>query len=90
MPVSTPGLPNILPPASGPPVLSGLSIQPDQSFLLKFSAAPGHTYRLEFKNDLNEETWRPLGTNRFANGLLQFFSDVPDSPQRFYRVVLVE
>ena len=90
MPVSTPGLPNVLPPASGAPVLSGISIQPDQSCLLTFGASPGHTYRLEFKDDLSEETWRPLGTNQFANGPLQFFSDVPAAPQRFYRVVQVE
>jgi hypothetical protein len=90
MPVSTPGFANILPPASGPPVVSGVSIQPDRSFLLKFAASPGHTYRLEFKDDLSDETWRPLGTNQFANGSLQFFSDVSDAPHRFYRVILVE
>jgi hypothetical protein len=90
MPTYTPGSSNIIPPASGPPVLSGIALQPDGSHALTFSASPGHVYRLEYKNDLNEATWHPLGTNEFATSTTQFFSDVPDAPQRFYRVVLVE
>ncbi len=90
MPTPSPGSPNILPPASGPPVVSGISIQPDNSCVLTFEASPGHTYRLEFKDDLNEENWRPLGANHFATSTLESFIDVPEAPQRFYRVVLVE
>jgi hypothetical protein len=88
MPTPSPGSPNVLPPASGPPLLSGIAAQSDGSFLLTFEASPGHVYGLEFKNDLNEANWRPLGTNQFATGPIQFFTDVPDGPQRFYRIVL--
>jgi len=90
MPTSTPGSPNVLPPASGPPEVLGIAIQPDGSCLVTFDASPGHVYRIEFKDDLSEATWRPLGTNQFASGATQFSSDVPNAPQRFYRVVLVE
>ena len=89
MPIlSSPGSANILPPASGPPNVSGLAIQPDGSCVLTFDASPGHTYRLEFEDELSEVNWRPLGTNEFATGTTQFFSDIPNEPQRFYRVVL--
>jgi hypothetical protein len=65
-------------------------MQPGQSCVLTFESEPGHTYRVEFKNDLNEITWRPLGTNQFATGATLTISDSPTGPQRFYRVVLVE
>jgi hypothetical protein len=66
------------------------AMQADHSCALTFESEPGHTYRVEFKNDLNETTWRPLGTNQFATGDTLTFSDTPAAPQRFYRVVLVE
>jgi hypothetical protein len=90
MPIASPGNANILPPASGPPSVSGFAFQPDGSCLLTFDASPGHTYRLEFKDELDETNWRPLGANQFATGATQFFSDTPNEPQRFYRVVLVQ
>ncbi len=90
MPTPSPEGPNILPPASGPPRVSDFALQPDGTCLLTFDASPGHIYRLEFKDDLSEATWRPLGTNQFATGTPQFFSDAPNEPQRFYRVVLVQ
>ncbi len=90
MPVPSPRNPNILPPASGPPVMTGFAMQPDHSCVLTFESAPGHTYRVEFKNDLNEPIWQPLGTNEMATGTSMTISDNPGGPQRFYRVVLVE
>jgi hypothetical protein len=90
MPEPSPRSPNILPPASSPPVLTGIEMQPDHSYVLMFESEPGHVYRVEFKNDLTELDWHPLGTNQFATGATFTFSDSPFSPQRFYRVVLVE
>jgi hypothetical protein len=90
MPASTPESTNILPPVSSAPEVSDIKLQSNGSFLLTFTAEPGHTYRLEYKDDLTDTNWRPIGTNQFANGFTQFFSDAPNAPQRFYRVVLVE
>jgi hypothetical protein len=90
MPVPSPRSPNILPPASGPPVVTGIAMQPDHSCVLTFQSAPGHTYRVEFKNDLNEPVWQPLGTNEIATGASLTISDNSGGPQRFYRIVMVE
>jgi hypothetical protein len=86
----SPRSPNILPAASGPPLLSGISIQPDQSCVVTFQASAGHVYRIEYKDDLTEANWHQLGTNHFATGTIQSFSDTPTGPHRFYRVSLVQ
>ena len=90
MPVPSPRSPNILPPASGPPVVTGFAMQPDHSCVLTFVTAPGHTYRVEFKDDLNEPIWQPLGTNEIATGASMTISDNSGGLQRFYRIVMVE
>jgi hypothetical protein len=90
MPVPSPRSPNILPPASGPPVVTGIAMQTDHSCVLTFESAPGHTYRIEFKNDLGAPSWQPLGADEIATDTSLTIIDNSDGPQRFYRVVLVE
>jgi hypothetical protein len=90
MPQPSPGSPNILPPASAPPQITGIAIQADQSCGITFETVPGHTYRIEFKDDLSEASWHPLGTDHFATGPTHSFTDIPSGPQRFYRALLAQ
>ena len=50
----------------------------------------GRTYRVEYKDDLNSPVWTPLGGNHTAVDPILTISDlISDSPQRFYRMVLL-
>lgn len=90
MPVSSPRLPNLLPVASHPPVVRWMEVESGQNCVLNFQSEPGHTYRIEFKNDISEPNWRPLGANIFATDASLTVGDTPGVPQRYYRIVLVE
>jgi hypothetical protein len=75
-----------LPPAASitPPVNGMVS--------LSFPTIPGKTYRVEFKNHLNDISWTalPQGNNQVAGGTsLIINDDIGQSPQRFYRIEVV-
>jgi Lamin Tail Domain/CotH kinase protein len=86
----SPGSPNLLSAASGPPVVIGVSLQPDNSFALTLQTSPGHSYRVEFKDNLNDATWLPLGPVQMATESTLTVSDSAGGPQRFYRITMVE
>jgi len=74
----------IAPPQITQTTLSG------QSFTFVWLTTPGHTYRVEFKDDLNAASWTPLTTDMIANnGSLSAIVDVTGATQRFYRILLV-
>jgi hypothetical protein len=58
---------------------------------LNFAVYAGQTYRVEFKDNLEDGTWTPLGDDIVADSSV---ISVPDSAtgnaRRFYRVLLVE
>ena len=89
MPTPSPKAPNILPPASNVPTVTAFSVQPNQNFHLTFQTSPGHTYRVEYKNDLSDPIWLPLGTDYFATTNAAAVSDTASSEQRFYRVNMI-
>ncbi|HLP78111.1 MAG TPA: lamin tail domain-containing protein, partial [Candidatus Paceibacterota bacterium] len=89
MPTPSLLLPNVLPPALAPPSFIGFSHQAGQ-LGITFHTSPGHTYRVEFKNDLSDPTWSPLGSDHFATEASLSVSDGISGPQRFYRVRMVE
>jgi hypothetical protein len=61
-----------------------------QSFTFVWQTTAGHTYRVEFKDDLNEASWTPLTTDMNANGSsLSAIVDVTGAARRFYRILLV-
>ncbi|PYK96206.1 MAG: hypothetical protein DME19_20485 [Verrucomicrobia bacterium] len=61
-----------------------------QQLTLAWQTAPGHTYRVEFKNDLNATAWTPLSGDMTAGGAsLTANIDVTGAPQQFYRILLV-
>jgi len=50
--------------------------------------AAGKTYRVEYKMNLNDTNWQPLGPDRLATGSSLTVTDVIGAnPQRFYRVI---
>jgi hypothetical protein len=90
MPAPSPKAPNILPPASNAPTVTAFSVQPGQSLNLTFQTSPGHTYRVEYKNNLDDSNWLPLGTDCFATGSTQTINDSPGNSQRFYHVQMIQ
>jgi hypothetical protein len=90
MPTPSPMLPNVLPPASNVPTVTACSLQANQSLNLTFQTSPGHTYRVEYKNDLSDSIWLPLGADHFATGSTETINDNSSNLQRFYRVNMVQ
>jgi hypothetical protein len=89
MPTPSPELPNILPAATNMPTVTACSVQADQSFNLTFQTSPGHTYRVEFKYDLSDPIWLPLGADYFATSSTATINDDSSNVQRFYRVNMI-
>lgn len=57
---------------------------------LGWATIPGHAYGVEWKDDLNQPTWQPLGAPSTATGTsLSTTLNVAGSSQRFLRVVEV-
>jgi hypothetical protein len=65
-------------------------VAPNSSVGLTWTARPGHRYRLQFKDSLDDE-WQPLDGEIPAAGTeLHFTNSVSGVTQRIYRVTLVE
>jgi hypothetical protein len=91
MPAPSPKAANILPPASTPPSVTSVWLATDGSVSLAFYTCPGHTYRLEYNDNLTTSAWTPLTGNLFATGTELVVSDPTPSPDhRFYRIVLTD
>jgi Putative Ig domain len=57
---------------------------------LRWTAIAGHSYRLEYKNDLEDTNWNDLGSNIMATQATASGTDPSGvASQRFYRVVLL-
>ena len=60
------------------------------NIFLNWSAVPGQTYQLEYKDDLTAPTWTPMGDPvTGTGGTLTLTNDFGDSPQRFFHLRLV-
>ena len=65
--------------------------QSGETVFISVPSIPGRTYRLEYKNALDDPSWEPLGTDALANGPTLTFADgTAANGQRFYRVVLAQ
>ena len=74
----------IAPPQFTQPSLSG------QQVTLTWQTTPGHTYRVELKNDLNDSSWTPLSGDMTAAGVSMSVSlDITGAPERFYRILMI-
>jgi len=87
MPSPSPTAANILPPAPTPPTITSVILTASGQASLTFQTWPGHTYRLEYNDNLAASPWIPLTGNLFATGTQLVVSDPSPSPdQRFYRI----
>ena len=87
MPTPSPNAANILPPAPTPPSITSVALTAGGQASLTFETWPGHTYRLEYNDNLAASPWIPLTGNLFATGTQLVVSDPSPSPdQRFYRI----
>jgi len=60
------------------------------NIFLNWPAVAGQTYQLEYKDDLTAPTWTPMGDPvTGTGGTLTLTNDFGDSPQRFFRLQLV-
>jgi hypothetical protein len=57
---------------------------------LSFPTIPGKTYRIEFKNDLNNPAWTPLVTTVAAGSTLPATDTLGANRQRFYHIVQLD
>jgi hypothetical protein len=88
----TPRAPNLLglPPA---PEVTELTVTLGESVAISFRPVVGRACQVEYKNDLNDAFWEPLGLHRAASADPVTIIDTTDPaarPQRFYRVVLLQ
>jgi hypothetical protein len=75
----------------GPPRISGITPPLSGVVTLTLPAIAGKTYRVEYKTNLNESAWSPLGGSRFATSAsLTIDDDIGSQPQRFYRVLVAD
>ncbi|MDB6038978.1 MAG: CotH protein [Verrucomicrobiales bacterium] len=73
------------------PNIGFFAIQSDGSISLLATVISGRTYQVQFKNNLNDATWTPLGNNRTASGkTITVVDPVSDEQERFYRVILLQ
>jgi hypothetical protein len=75
----------------GPPRISGITPPLNGMVTLALPAIVGKTYRVEYKNNLNDAAWSPLGGNRLATSTTLTIDDtIGNQPQRFYRVLVAD
>jgi len=75
----------------GPPRISGITPPMNGVVTLTLPAITGKTYRVEYKNNLNDPAWTPLGGNRLAtSATLTIDDNIGSQPQRFYEVLIMD
>ena len=61
------------------------------SIHLVFDSTPGHTYQVQYKDNLSESVWRPLNPPVVAdNNTLNTSDAINPAAQRFYRIVQLD
>jgi hypothetical protein len=75
----------------GPPRIAGITPPLNGVVTLTVPAIAGKTYRVEYKNNLDDSVWTPLGGNRLATSAPLVIDDhIGAQPQRFYRVLVLD
>ena len=59
---------------------------------LLFQTIPGKTYRVDYKNSLNDPAWQPLGGDRPAGVMtrITITDTLAGRAQKFYRIVQLD
>ncbi|MDB6021343.1 MAG: Peptidase propeptide, partial [Pedosphaera sp.] len=84
---------SIAPPVSSIPNITGLTANPDGSFNLSLTGAPGYTYILQATTNIfSSADWLSVATNTLGtNGVWQFNdAQATNFQQRFYRLQLAQ
>jgi hypothetical protein len=72
-----------------PPAGSSTSVS-GNVLTLTWPTVPGKTYRIQFKNHLEDADWSTQGADQVGTGApLALNVDLTATPQRFYRVMVV-
>jgi hypothetical protein len=71
------------------PALQHVAFSGDTA-LLKWSAIPGMTYRVEYKENLDDPDWEALDADVSADGPVATAHDHGFGGQRFYRILILE
>jgi hypothetical protein len=80
----TAGRPNLIPPTGTASLPGNGKVQ------LSFTVQPGFTYQLEYKDDLSDAGWLPLGLPVMAEtAALVIEDEISGQPQRFYRLAVI-
>jgi hypothetical protein len=74
-----------------PPRLLGLT-RPNNGILsFNLAVTPGKHYRVQYKKNLGDAEWLPLGPDRTATGTTMLVEDVLGTdPNRFYCVLILD
>ncbi len=74
-----------------PPRLTGISRLLNGRVALSFQAIAGKTYRVEYKDALDDPVWTALGSDLTATTSALIITDnIGANSQRFYRVLVVD
>ena len=57
-------------------------------FHMSFFTQTGWTYQVEYKNNLTDPSWTPLGSSLSGNNTVQMVSDTLSASHRFYTVLI--
>ncbi len=71
------------------PLLTGVDVgvNGNNQFVISWPTVTGHTYQLEYKDDLLVPAWTPKGNPLPGNDAMAIVTNnISDSPQRFFRV----
>ena len=74
-----------------PPRLAPIAHAAAGTVRLAWEAIPGKVYRVEFKNDLGDAAWIPLGQSFTAPAaMIEVDDDLGTAPHRFYRLLILD
>jgi hypothetical protein len=89
MPFPTPGAANLISEPLTPPELMNVRVEPGGFLSFSFVTQQGHSYQVEYTEDLSAPEWLLLGPAYPGTGLPVMVTDpVGAGPCRFYRVVV--
>jgi hypothetical protein len=73
------------------PQVTGVTPGVNGGYGISFVTVPDKTYRVEFKNALDESNWQPLEADRVATGeSLTINDELAGNSQRFYRISVLD
>ena len=73
------------------PQVTGVAPMANGGYAIRFLTVPDKTYRVEYKNALEESTWQPLDADVVATGENLTVEDgLAGSSQRFYRILVLD